>query len=130
MSKQITKNDIELLQRLSKLSVNEIDKIELARFTNKIKTIYENQVKRSKVAISSILDKRVEDKWYGRESTVIQNHFNATVRRIQKLLNNNKGVEACKLYKEMLDEVGTRYCEYYDNAIRGLSSEELEYLCK
>ena len=46
MSKQITKNDIELLQRLSKLSVNEIDKIELARFTNKIKTMYENQLKR------------------------------------------------------------------------------------
>jgi len=84
----------------------------------------------TKVATERILEMRKDDKWYGRGTKVVQNHFNTVAKRIKNYLLTGKTKEARHQYELMKEEAKfPRHKLQFDNAVAEyLTSVDIEFL--
>ena len=130
MVNKFDNNEIKFLENLLNSVSNNDDRAILSVIIDKMisqSTAYED---RKKLASERILEKRKEDKWYGRSERVVQNHFNTLAKKIKELLLNGKSSKARELYKQMREEAKfPRHKLQYENAIdMYLTSVEVEFL--
>lgn len=133
MKNRFDKSEILLLEKLLNM-VNDTDRDNLLNIIAKIKKINADNKTNREATIDRILEKRKEDKWYGRSKSVVQNHFNAVARKIVRYVNSGWLEEARLLYQNMKSEAKfPKYEEQFNIAVDtyllpDLYDDVLEYL--
>lgn len=130
MVNKFNDNEIKLLKKLLDNVSDKADKKMLSLIIDKMITLSDVYEDRKRLASERIVEKRKEDKWYGRSERVVQNHFNVLARKIKALLLDGKSSKARELYKQMREDAKfPRHKLQYENAIdMYLTSMEVEFL--
>lgn len=111
-------------------SLNSTDKKTMQGIVSKMQNMNKAYESRTKTASEKILEIRKDDKWYGRSTKVVQNHFNGVAKKIKDYLLAGKSKEARHQYELMKEEAKfPRHKLQFDNAINEyLTNLEIEFL--
>lgn len=111
-------------------SLNGTDKKTMQGIVSKMQNMNKAYESRTKTASEKILEIRKDDKWYGRSTKVVQNHFNGVAKKIKDYLLAGKSKEARHQYELMKEEAKfPRHKLQFDNAINEyLTNLEIEFL--
>lgn len=111
-------------------SLNGSDKKTMQGIVSKMQNMNKAYESRTKTASEKILEIRKDDRWYGRSTKVVQNHFNGVAKKIKDYLLAGKSKEARHQYELMKEEAKfPRHKLQFDNAINEyLTNLEIEFL--
>ncbi len=129
MQAKFSKEEIKFMMRM--LGTDNMDDKLLAKgILTKMKYINERRQANIERTSANILEKRKEDKWYGRSKQDVQNHFNALARKIRAYLDARDTYKAKLTHSLMVDDAKLpRYEVQYEDAIKEfLTEEEIKYL--
>lgn len=111
-------------------SLNGTDKKTMQGIVSKMQNMNKVYESRTKTASEKILEIRKDDKWYGRSTKVVQNHFNGVAKKIKDYLLAGKSKEARHQYELMKEEAKfPRHKLQFENAVNEyLTSLDIEFL--